>query len=136
MAEIEWTYRQATGRWTGCDWMTDFGPAHLNLQGLAAFHAMLLARATAGSEQTSWKAAVGWLQEIEQQARLAEEAAQQAVAQANAGDLRTALAWAQRACAIEAKYHEPLIWRPLRDAIATALPPSRDPGSLLTNGAE
>jgi hypothetical protein len=118
---IEREYRQAAGKWTGCDWPTEFGKTGLNLNGLKALQALLLARATSGSERADWHAAVAWLTGIEQDAQEAESKAGQAMALARSGQLQEALAHAQRACAVEAKHHRRLVWQPLREAIEAAL---------------
>jgi hypothetical protein len=118
--EIDRAYRQGIGKWTGCDWQTEFGKTGLNLKGLKASQALLLARATSGSERADWRAAVAWLARIEQHTKEAEEEARQAVTLAKAGKLPEALACAQRACAVEAKYHNQLVWQPLREVIVAA----------------
>lgn len=119
--EIERAYRQATGQWTGCDWPSEFDINGLNLNGLKSSQALLLVRATSGSEREAWRAAVSWLAHIEQKAREAEEEASQAVTMARSSKLQEAFAHAQRACTIEAKYHARLVWQPLREAIEAGL---------------
>ena len=111
----------ASGKWTGCDWPTQFGQSHLDLEGLRPSQAILMARATAGSEAADWRDAVIWLRRVEQDAHQAESEAQTAVRLARNGKLRDALQCADRACAIEARYRRSLTWRPLRDAIEAAL---------------
>jgi hypothetical protein len=119
--EIDQAYLQANGKWSGCDWPRVFGKTGLNLNGLKALQALLLARSTAGSEREDWRAAVTWLTRIEQDAREAEEQAMRAVVQAGSGKLKEALVHAQRACVIEARHHCRLVWQPLREAIEAAL---------------
>ena len=111
----------ASGKWTGCDWPTQFGPSRLDLRGVRSSQAILMATATAGSEASDWRNAVTWLKCVEQDARQAESEAQTAVHLARSGKLRDALQCADRACAIEAHYRTPHTWRPLRDAIEAAL---------------
>jgi hypothetical protein len=90
----------------------------MNLDGLRSTQALLMARATSGAERSEWLAAATWLGRVEQDAREADEAAGQALRLALAGDLATAMTYAERACALEAPYHAELVWRPLRDAVA------------------
>jgi len=78
--EIERAYRQASGKWIGCDWPTEFGKTGLDLNGLKASQVLLLARATSGSERADWDAAATWLTRLEQEAGKAEDEAKQAVA--------------------------------------------------------
>jgi hypothetical protein len=118
--EIERAFRQAAGQWAGCDWPTEFGTAGLNLNGLTAAKALMLARATSGRERADWQAALEWLTRLEQDARAAEDLARQALELARGGELEEALVHAERACAIEAIYHSRLVWRTLRDAIEAA----------------
>ena len=110
-----------SGKWTGCDWPTQFGRTGLDLQGFCSSQAILMAGATAGSEAADWRNAVTWLTRVEQDARQAESEAQTAVSLARKGKLREALQRADLACAMEARYHRSLAWRPLRDAIEAAL---------------
>jgi CheY-like chemotaxis protein len=112
---------QAVDRWVGCDWPTRFGQLGLELNGLKASHARLLARATAGREAADWLAAARWLEQVEADARQAAEAAGLATDLALFGQLEPALAAAWTACAVEAEYpqHEP-VWQPLCDLLATA----------------
>jgi len=111
----------ASGKWTGCDWCTQFGPTRLDLRDLHSSQANLMAQATAGSEAADWRDAVTWLKRVEQDASQAESEAQTATRLARSGKLRDALQCADRACAIEARYRKPFTWRPLRDAIEAAL---------------
>jgi hypothetical protein len=119
--EIEDRHRQASGKWTGCDWPTRFGITGVNLNGLWASQALLLARATSGRERSDWYAAADWLTRIEQDAREAEQEAGRAVALSRSGKLQDALARAKIACIVEAKHHASLVWQPLREAIETTL---------------
>jgi hypothetical protein len=111
----------ASGKWTGCDWSTQFGRSRLDLRDLHSSQATLMAQATAGGEAADWRDAVTWLKRVEQDASQAESEAQSAARLARSGKLRDALQCADRACAIEARYRKPLTWRPLRDAMEVAL---------------
>lgn len=113
-------YQQAAGKWRGCDWPTRFGQSALNLDGLRAAQATLMARATAGSEAADWRAAVRWLTEVEGDARAAEQEARTAAALADSGELDEAIVCARRACTLESKYHGCLVWQPLYDTLEAA----------------
>jgi hypothetical protein len=121
LQDIAAKYRQGAGKWTGCDWRTDFGSAHLDLAELKAAHALLLARATGGQEAADWQAASQWLSRVEQEAQEAETEAGIALALASTGQLHEALSHARAACAIELKYHSQPIWQPLCEALEQAL---------------
>jgi len=119
--ELERAYSQGADKWMGCDWPTRFGKCGLNLDGLTAPQALLLARATSGAERADWHAAVPWLTGIEQDASKAQREASQGMALARAGKLREALSHVQRACALEARHHSRLVWQPLYDVIEAHL---------------
>jgi hypothetical protein len=119
--QIRRCFAQASGAWTGCDWPTEFGKSHFNLQNLSSSQAILMARATAGKEEVAWWEASRWLARIEQQALEAERQARLTVQAAEAKQWVTALAHARQACDIESNYHEHLIWQPLREAVEKAL---------------
>lgn len=121
LATIEAAMAAASGRWTGCDWPTQFAGSQLNLHGLRPSQALLMARATAGSEAVDWRAAAAWLEQLEDDAHQAESEAHTAACLARGGRLPESLVWARRACALEARYRQPLTWQPLRDAIEAAL---------------
>ena len=87
-----------------------------------------MARATAGTEAADWWAAARWLEEVEQDVQRAAAEARTATALAVTGRLREALDHADRACDLEAKYHRPLTWQALRDALQAALTPTRANG--------
>lgn len=112
-------YLEATGEWGGCDWPTEFGEGDLDLNGLRASQAALLARATAGREAQDWRAAARWLAEVEEQAAEADREAWSAVLLAFDGRSGEALEHARRACAIEARYHAAPVWQRLCDALET-----------------
>jgi hypothetical protein len=111
---------QATRRWTGCDWATRFGRTGLNLQGMAAVQALLLARATTGQEAADWYAAVQWLTKVQEDARTAEQEAYRAWSWVRNGAPRRALRHAWRALALEAQYHSRPIWTSFHEAVAAA----------------
>jgi hypothetical protein len=119
--QISLAFTQAAGAWTGCDWPTEFGSAHLNLNRLSSAQAILMARATAGKEEDAWWEASRWLTRVEQEALEAEREARQAVQASQASQWVMALTHARNACDIEARYHTNLIWQALRDAIERAL---------------
>ena len=121
-----WTYMQLADQWRGCDWPTQFGQADLNLSGLRAAQAILLAEATSGSEAADWLAAAEWLSQVERDAQRATARAAKAAELAEAGKLPEALRRIEEACAIESQYHANLVWRPLREAIAAALAKQRE----------
>jgi hypothetical protein len=122
LEELTARYRQAAGQWTGCDWRTDFGSAHLDLAELKASQVLLLARATSGKEASDWQAAALWLTRIEQAAQEAETEAGIAFALAATGQFREAHLHAQQACSIEACYHaNHAVWPPFCKAIERLL---------------
>jgi hypothetical protein len=105
------------GRWTGCDWPTAFGAARLNLQSMTSEHAALLSRATSGRESIQWREAARFLCQMEADVKAARRAAELARDHALAGQLRQALAHAERACQIERQYHAAPIWEALAKAL-------------------
>ncbi len=110
-------YEQLEGRWTGCDWVTDFGPGHLDLRGVTARQAALLARATSGQESSQWQEATRWLTQVENDVEAARKAAWAAWQEAEAGQWQSALDHARQACELELAYHPCAVWQPLADAI-------------------
>jgi hypothetical protein len=114
-------FLSGVGKWTGCDWPTRFGTTGLDLNGLTAAQALLMARATAGAESADWRAAARWLDEVEADARKAEEAASRAARLAADGRLVEAAEQAKLACALEGRYREERVWRQLYDALAEHL---------------
>jgi hypothetical protein len=114
-------YVRNAGQWRGCDWPTAFGASKLDLMGLRPTQATLLANATSGSEGADWRAAADWLARVKRDAEQAEAKAAKAAELAEAGRLTEALRLVEEACALEARYHADLVWRPLRDAIVTAV---------------
>jgi hypothetical protein len=121
-AEIKQAFHSGAGRWTGCDWPTQFGLMGLDLCGLTARQARLMAGATAGAESADWRAAATWLAEVEADARQAEDAARRAAQLAAEGRLAEAAEQALAACELEGRYRPAVVWRPLHDAIDDGLP--------------
>lgn len=115
--QISLLFTQAAGSWIGCDWPTEFGIARLNLDSLSSAQAMLMARATSDKEEDAWREASRWLARVEQEALEAEKEARLAVQAGQANQWVAARTHARNACDIEARYHQQLVWQPLRDAI-------------------
>jgi hypothetical protein len=67
-----------------------------------------------------WEFAADWLEEIESDARWAEEEAQEAVRAAEDGDWVPAVGHARQACSIESGYDDPRPWVRLRREIERA----------------
>jgi hypothetical protein len=120
---IDRAYDGAHGRWTGCDWPTSFGDTGLDLNGMTAHQALLMARATAGTEAADWREAVQWLRLVEADAEAAEEAAARALTAARREDLSAARWSARAACELEARYHPRPVWTSLQEVLE-ALPPN------------
>ena len=120
--EIIQAFACGSGRWSGCDWPTRFGTTGLDLCALTAQQAVLMARATAGTEATDWRAAAQWLAEVEATARQAEEEATRAARLAADGKLAEAARRARAALELEGRYRPPVVWRPLHEAIVGLLP--------------
>lgn len=118
--EIQQSYSQAIGKWTGCDWPTEFGQTRINLDGITAQQALLMAGATSGLEADDWLHAFDWLSQIERKAKAAQDFANRAVDLAADGKAVGAIIHVQKACMIEGEYHERLIWQPLREAIESS----------------
>ena len=110
-------YDAAIKQWTGCNWRTDLGPLRLNLMGIHSRQARLIAEATSGEESVAWEEATKFLSQVEVDSRAASKAAENAIRLIAEGKLAEAIADAERAIALEAKYREPKVWKPLRDAI-------------------
>ncbi len=119
--ELAAKYQRGAGKWSGCDWPTDFGPSHLDLAELKASQALLLARATGGKEAADWQLASRWLSRIEQEAQEAEVEAGIALALASTGQFREALGHARHAFALETRYHSKPVWQPFCQALETVL---------------
>ena len=65
----------------------------------------------------AWEEATKFLSQVEVDSRAASKAAENAIRLIAEGKLAEAIADAERAIALEAKYREPKVWKPLRDAI-------------------
>ena len=117
-SRIEATFVELDNKWTGCDWDTEFGSAGLNLRGLTANRANVLANATSGEEANAWSDAKYWLVNVENDAAKAKSLAAEAVTQYCKQSWDVALELIERACTIESAHHTKLIWQPLRDLIA------------------
>ncbi len=114
---IEQLFQQSKGRWRGCDWVTHFGPMGLNLEGLKASQARIMAMATSGIESTQWLLASQWLQDLETDAILAEREANQAMHLIHSSQWQPAFEHLQRAYLLEQKYRPSRIWLPLYQAV-------------------
>jgi hypothetical protein len=123
--QITRKFRQIARSWTGCDWPIQFGKLGLNLNGLKSAQATLMAGATSGEESAEWRRAAKWLAGVEHEALQAERLARNAVDLAVRRCPHEAVEAIEHACHIEAKYHDHLVWRELRDALAAHL---RDSG--------
>jgi hypothetical protein len=121
MTSFSRLYDLTKGRWTGCDWTTKFGAAELNLSGVTARQAALLARATSGQESADWQQAAQWLTRVEADAEAARQAAQTAEQSVAAGRLQEALAHADRAVKLEEPYHRQAYWQEFKNAILQQL---------------
>jgi hypothetical protein len=118
-SEITSAFLQARGKWTGCHWSTRFGSQKLNLQGLKSSQAVMMARSTAGKEAAEWKAATRWLEQVEHDADQAETEAGTAAQLAMIGQYEQAAKHARKACDLQARYCNDLVWQPLLDAITS-----------------
>jgi hypothetical protein len=121
MTSFSQLYELTKARWIGCDWPTKFGTAELNLSGVTARQAALLARATSGQESADWQQAAHWLTTVEADAEAARQAAEIAQQNAAAGRLQEALAHADRAVMLEVPYHRQAYWQELKNAILEQL---------------
>lgn len=109
-------YMASADSWEGCVWTTSFGPRGLDLNGLKAAQARILAAATSGIESDDWSSASRWLEQLEWDALAAKAAAGSAV-HVYFTDPQLAKNEIQRACEIESKYRTPVTWQPLRDLV-------------------
>lgn len=123
-SEIITAFLNGCGQWRGCCWPTQLGEGRLNLQGLRSSQAILMARSTAGKERADWTAATRWLEQVERDAREAQEHAELAADLAIFGQLDQACELALRACQLESQYRTPTAWQPLLDALVGRLEPS------------
>lgn len=111
-------YLAAKNRWKGCDWTTKFGRLELELRGMFAKQARLLADATSGEEAKAWTEATRWLEQVEQDACAAQAAAATAVELIEKRDFAAGLAKIEEAYRLESRYRQSVIWKPLREHIA------------------
>lgn len=121
--DLERLYAEATGRWTGCDWTTSFGPRKLDLCGMTA--AAARARAPKGTDPI-WDEAATWLTRVEGFAREAERNAAAALVAVRDGNWPAAAQYADKAWALEfctgrMIRQEKATWRPLHQALQAAL---------------
>ncbi len=107
----------AAGRWSGCDWITSFGPSSLNLRGLSSRQAWRISDYTSAEESNCWAKAAQYLEQVERDAAKAETLAKRAVLLLLEGRDVEAVEAIDLAVAIEAKYREPVVWRQLQDAV-------------------
>jgi hypothetical protein len=119
IAIIRRIFRQQSGKWVGCYWPMPFGKRAVDLNGMKAAQANIMARATSGPEAADWRAAAKRLAQVESDAAEAEQAAIRAVAQAEKQNWKDALALAERACSLEYHHHDQATWQLLRNAIET-----------------
>jgi hypothetical protein len=117
MDDITRVFQLAEGKWKGCDWPTRFGKGGIDLSGLNASQARLMARATSGTEADDWQAAADWLAEVESDAQTAEREAAIAAELACLGDFTAAHDHADCACALEKKYRQTAVWQGLYDML-------------------
>lgn len=108
--QIEQAYLEATGRWQGCSWHTQFGSKNLDLCDMSSSQAQLMARATSGEEAEAWREASKWLRQLERDARRAENAATRATKLCEEGKFRAAARSAKRAYELESNYRTSEVW--------------------------
>ncbi|WP_417739618.1 hypothetical protein [Rosistilla oblonga] len=118
---IDAAYEKGRNRWRGCDWTTSFGSMGLDLNGMKPHQTRWLAGATSGEEAKHWEQAAEWLARVARDAQQAEAAATEAAALWKAGERTLALEKIQAAVALEARYRNPFVWKPLLHAIADSI---------------
>lgn len=118
-ATVIQAYSRACGRWHGCCWPTAFGSRRLNLDGISANQARVMADALAGSEADEWRQASRWLTSIEQDAQEAETLAAEALRLWSQGRLAEARNLARRILAVESAHHANVQWAPFVDALGS-----------------
>jgi hypothetical protein len=133
LIDIDSAFRAAAGRWRGCDFATEFGTSKINLKGLRASQAFVLARAASEQDRRDWHAAAAWLEAIERDAAAAETEARHAVDLARIGMLDDAIEHAHAACTLERKYHERLLWGPFLQLIEMTI--AADPSTTAATTA-
>lgn len=118
-ATVIQAYTHACGRWHGCCWPTAFGSRRLNLDGISANQARVMADALAGSEADEWRQASRWLLTIEQDAQEAEKLAAEALRLWSQGRHAEARNLARRILAVESAHHPNSQWTPFVEALGT-----------------
>jgi hypothetical protein len=123
-ATVAEAYEAASGRWSGCDWPTEFGLTGLNLENETPQAARARAEELAGSPAgKDWAAASQWLGCVERYAAQAEARAAAAIKAAAAGEWGEALDNAEWAWSLEFitgrpfRRAGPLTWQAFRDAM-------------------
>ncbi len=111
-------FEAAVGKWTTCDWATEFGCLNLNLKGLRSPQLERLAFATRGEESQEWRNAADWVRIVEDAAAKAQELATLAHEASLRNEHSHSRQLIQQACEIEAVWHRELIWQPLCQAIS------------------
>jgi hypothetical protein len=114
-------YLRGWRSWTGCNWITSFGPLELNLEGITSQQARMIALATSGPESTAWREAMAWLAFVERAARDAELYAEIAISMAIFGLPEQTLTFVQKACELELLFPIESAWRPLMLALSEEL---------------
>ncbi|MCA9265641.1 MAG: hypothetical protein KDA60_17390 [Planctomycetales bacterium] len=114
---IDVTFDRSKEQWESGQWWPEFGPLQLDLRGLNAKQAKLLANATAGQEAFQWTAATHWLTAVATDIQRATAAARQARDYAKHGNWDCAIAAVETACSVEATYHPVQFWDALHKAI-------------------
>ncbi|QDV66447.1 hypothetical protein Poly24_01330 [Rosistilla carotiformis] len=118
---IDAAYEMGRNRWRGCDWNTSFGSMGLDLNGMKPHQTRWLAGATSGEEAKHWEQAAEWLDRVARDAQQAEAAAAEAAAAWQADERTLALEKIRAAVALEARYRNPFIWKPLLNAITNSI---------------
>jgi hypothetical protein len=125
LESIRQVYAEAVGRWSGCDWPTEFGSLSLDLNGWTAAQAKARAdKARQWQDAQEWNAAADWLAEVEQHAKVAQRHAGLAVTAAEADNWPEAREHGRQAWFCEIMVGRPLrrgfpaTWRRLYQAIA------------------
>lgn len=119
-AAIRIAYQAGHGKWAGCDWTTAYGPRRLDLAGIQARQARLIANATTGDESKAWNEAAQWLDDVEHDAATAETEALIALNLVDVGQLAEAEQHAFQACQLENRYQRASVWHDLLMAIRHA----------------
>lgn len=113
--------QRAMKQWRGCAWATSFGRGGLNLDGITASQARLVAWATTGQEALDWREAASWLDQVEADARQAAAHGGRALGLVRQGRPEAALEELGRACQLEERYPGQSAWQSARGAVAAEL---------------